>query len=57
MPIITVPRVGMDDHDNSTMNTAIEGITVAAMAVVATEATAVVVGTVEDITVRQIITN
>ena len=42
------------------MNTAIEGITVAATAVVvATEATAgVVVGTVvEDITVRRIITN
>ena len=41
------------------MNTAIEGITVVATAVVATEATAgVVVGTVvEDITVRRIITN
>lgn len=41
------------------MNTAIEGITVAATAVVATEATAVgTVGTVvEDITVRRIITN
>ena len=41
------------------MNTAIEGITVAATAVVATEATAVVgtVGTVEDITVRRIISN